>query len=318
MKIGFFGASNIAFKFVAEEFRLNKNFEITAIASTREESGKLFKEKFGGKYFSTYENLIESNSIDAAYVSLPNSMHFPIAYKLLSKGIHCLIEKPLSTTFLQCSKLTEIAQRNNLALVENFQFQHHNQFKFVLETLSNKTLGEIRSVNVRFGFPMFNDINNIRYSKELDGGALFDAGAYIAKVSNILLESSNLNVSSSISKLSKYDVDMFGSCIVSNEKGVAVLGSWGFDNEYACSLDIWLSSGRLFCNRIFTAHSEVDAIVELTIKGKKEIRIFRDNHFAKSIDNFYKTIYSDNYKQKSYADNLLQVKLIEKIRNINN
>ena len=86
--------------------------------------------------------------------------------------------------------------------------------KKIKEIIAEGLIGEIRSVKSYFGFPPFNSLDNIRYSKALGGGSLYDAGAYPIKImqeflgQDIFIASSNL----------KYDpnlkVDIWGGAFI--------------------------------------------------------------------------------------------------------
>ena len=56
--------------------------------------------------------------------------------------------------------------------METFQFQFHSQFKYIKDLIKNNKLGSIRSVDVKFGFPPFQNLKDIRYQKSLNGGSL--------------------------------------------------------------------------------------------------------------------------------------------------
>ena len=113
--------------------------------------------------FSSYAELITSNKIDAVYIALPNSMHFKWAKFALDNNIHVICEKPLTCNLIETQILVELAIKNNLVLMETFQFRFHSQFLKILEIIRNNKIGEIRSLKANFSFPPFVDKNNIRY-----------------------------------------------------------------------------------------------------------------------------------------------------------
>lgn len=56
------------------------------------------------------------NSVEAVTIAVPTPAHFEVAKYFLSNGIHCLVEKPLTTTVEEAEELIELAQRNGLIL----------------------------------------------------------------------------------------------------------------------------------------------------------------------------------------------------------
>ncbi|MCX5778093.1 MAG: Gfo/Idh/MocA family oxidoreductase [Elusimicrobia bacterium] len=52
----------------------------------------------------------------AAIIAVPTPLHYPIAKELLQAGIHCLVEKPFTSTVSEAEELIVIARDNNLVL----------------------------------------------------------------------------------------------------------------------------------------------------------------------------------------------------------
>src|SRR5207248_596994 len=69
--------------------------------------------------------------VDAASVATPTSAHYEIARKLLQRGKHLLIEKPIAENPQHATELAELAARNRLIL----QVGHVERFNPVLSAL---------------------------------------------------------------------------------------------------------------------------------------------------------------------------------------
>ena len=70
----------------------------------------------GSKFeiFSDYRELV--GKVDAVSISSPTPLHYEIAKFFLENKIHCLVEKPITTTLEQADELIEIAAKNDLVL----------------------------------------------------------------------------------------------------------------------------------------------------------------------------------------------------------
>lgn len=64
--------------------------------------------------FEDYQSLF--GLIDAAVIAVPTIRHYEIAHALLSCGIHCLVEKPITDTLAQAEDLVRSASEKNLIL----------------------------------------------------------------------------------------------------------------------------------------------------------------------------------------------------------
>jgi predicted dehydrogenase len=61
-----------------------------------------------------YRDLL--GSIDAAVVATPTRLHHAVGRELLSRGIHCLIEKPLAANLAEAEELVVVARRKGVVL----------------------------------------------------------------------------------------------------------------------------------------------------------------------------------------------------------
>ena len=77
---------------------------------------------------------------------MPNSLHFEWAKKSLENNLHVICEKPLTCNLAEAKVLVDLAKRNNLILIETFQFRFHKQFIKILELIRNDEIGKLKSV----------------------------------------------------------------------------------------------------------------------------------------------------------------------------
>ncbi|TDN82190.1 hypothetical protein DET49_12544 [Salegentibacter sp. 24] len=314
IKIGVLGAANIALRsFVPELKILNNNFDFVGIASRRNPE----QVSFEGKVFKGYESILDKSVLDAIYIPLPNALHFEWVKKSLQKGLHVLVEKSLACNEQEVIELNKIARNSNLVLVENFQFRFHSQLNAILKILDKGTIGDLRIIRSTFCFPPFPDKENIRYNNSLGGGALLDAGAYPLKLSQILM-GNNIYVSSAVlNKKEGFDVDIWGGAFLQQNNGNLFSQiAFGFDNYYQCNLEVIGSKGKLYSNRIFTAKSGFQPVVNLETNqdGLREIQLKEDNHFRNMLLYFYDLITGIRDKNQEYLDNINQSRLLNEIK----
>ena len=69
--------------------------------------------------------------VDAAVIAAPTTLHAALAVPLLKAGIHCLVEKPLAATRVDCESIIGAAQAGNAVL----QVGHIERFNPAIETL---------------------------------------------------------------------------------------------------------------------------------------------------------------------------------------
>lgn len=313
LRIGILGASKVALKNVIPALlEINDLFEIVGV------SGRDYDRTIE---FSKINNLVPikdhdkllNEKLDFVYISLPNALHYPWVIKALNLGLNVVCEKSLGCNFIQVKEMVNLALKKDKFLIEHFQFRFHYQLKKIKHLLSE--LGQVKSIRTSFCIPPFKDINNIRYSKELGGGALLDNGVYVFQLCQQLL-GNKLSVKY-CDLLYNNTIDISGNLVVFDEESkVTVFCSFGFDHVYRCDLEIIGSKGRIFTERIYTAPKD-DKIIIKTEFQEEYNKIFNECELEpdNQIVNLWKYVY-DNFedqvaKKREYDNCLLQAILIE-------
>ncbi|MCX5807673.1 MAG: Gfo/Idh/MocA family oxidoreductase [Proteobacteria bacterium] len=315
--IGVIGCASIADKFVIPAIKsLADQYTLTGIASRNGAKAQRFAAKFDTQAYFSYDSLLKSDQIDAVYIPLPNSMHREWIEKALGHNLHVLVEKSLACTHEEIIHLNILAKRKKLALVENFQFRFHRQLAIIKQIICDGIIGELRCLKSSFGFPPFPDVENIRYQKELGGGALLDAGAYLIKIAQYFLGDDLAVEAASLTFDPEREVDIWGGAYLKQNNGVNFAEiAFGFDNFYQCNLDLWGSKGKIYTNRIFTAPpGYAPEIILETLSGKETIEVEPDNHFENMLRYFHQIIINGTGIEMEYVQNINQGRLIEELR----
>ena len=282
--------------------------EIDLINTTKANS---FMEQYGGNLYTSYEELITSKEIDAVYIPLPPALHFKWAKLALLNNLHVFVEKPSTTSLENTKELVEIARDRKLALHENYMFIFHSQIREIDSVIKSGCLGEIRLIRIDFGFPNRGK-NDFRYNKNLGGGALLDCGGYVLKYADYLLGGDSTIISATLRTKNDYEVDLYGCGTMSNKNNEIVQFSFGMDNDYRCSIEIWGSEASLHSNRILTAPEGFEPTYQIIKNG--EVNIYKmnsDDAFLKSINHFYNCICDENNREENYKTIIKQEILVD-------
>lgn len=331
IRIGIICPSEIAFRRFLPSLQKADEFEYVgvAVASKEEFAGatdeilakeyqkaQTFVDSYRGKIFEGYEAMIASDEIDAIYLPLPPALHFKWAEKALLNNKHVFVEKPSTTCLADTKRLVEFAKERNLALHEDYMFVFHNQLEAINDIVRSGEIGDVRLYRITFGFPR-RDARDFRYNKALGGGALLDAGGYTMKLATILLGGEVKVIVANAGYLEGFEVDIYGSATVTNEKGQVAQVSFGMDNDYRCDLEIWGSAGTLTTGRILTAPTGFAPTY--TLKKNQDIQtgeLPADDAFLKSIQRFGLCVKDDKTRKENYGILLKQQSLIDQYLNL--
>ena len=259
-----------------------------------------FIDQYGGEIVVGYGNLVSSDLIDAAYIPLPPALHHKWAKKALEAGKHVFVEKPSTTSLTDTEDLISIAYEKGLAFHENYMFIYHSQLEEINDVVKRGEIGDVRLYRITFGFPL-RQLNDFRYNKALGGGALLDAGGYCLKYANWLLGGDAHVVTAQANNIEGFEVDMYGSATMVNDKGQIAQLAFGMDNDYRCEIEIWGSKGTITSGRILTAPAGFTP--SYTIKKNQDVEtrpLAADDAFLKSIMRFKECIEDDASRAQEY------------------
>lgn len=317
VKIGVLSTANIAVRSIIPAIiDLPDQFELVGIASRSPQKSEEVAKLFNTKAFNDYDAILKPELLDAVYIPLPNSMHYEWVKKALEVNIHVLVEKSLGCNLQEVQDLNELAESKGLVLLENFQFRFHNQLEFIKEMVESGRIGAMRCLRSSFGFPPFADKDNIRYQAELGGGALLDAAAYPTKIVQLFLGEDLEVAAANLNYEAESSVDIWGGAYLKQKHGNQFAEiAFGFDHFYQCNIELWGSEGKIYTNRIFTAHPEYkpEVIIE-TKQGKEKIELEPDHHFQKMLLYFAGLMQSTDVKSFEYKGNINQARLLDQIK----
>jgi predicted dehydrogenase len=152
--------------------------ELAAVASRTEERAQQYAARWQiPQAYGSYDALLEDPTIEAVYISLPNTMHVEWSIKALEAGKHVLCEKPLTRDPAEVDAAFDAAERADRFLMEAFMWRHHPQTARLGELVREGAVGELRLVRSTFSYSLY-DESNIRLRPDLEGGALMDVGCY--------------------------------------------------------------------------------------------------------------------------------------------
>lgn len=182
VRFGVIGTNFIVDK-VLEAARLDHRFELTAIYSRTQERADEFAKKHNVPHtFTSLEDMLSSNLIDAVYIASPNSLHASQSILCMQHGKHVFCEKPFASNANEVKAMIAAAEKYNVTLMEAMKPTMTPNFSVIKDNL--KEIGTIRKY-----FSCYCQYSS-RYDKlkegvilnafdpSLSNGAVMDLGVY--------------------------------------------------------------------------------------------------------------------------------------------
>jgi predicted dehydrogenase len=295
IRIGVMGCSSFARRAMIPALQECEAMQLVCIASRDGSRAREVATGFGCEAVAGYEALVERDDLDAVYMPLPTGIHEEWCTRALKAGRHLLVEKSFAMDLASAERMLETARENNCLVFENFQFQTHSQWAAIKGCMNSGELGDVHLVRSTFGFPPLPK-DNFRWNKALGGGALLDAGAYMAKVSQQLLGSGLEVLGASCQMDDETGVDTYGEAMFRNASGQVAQVAFGFDYFYQCRVELLGTKGKLSTNRVFTAPPGFEPVLLVEKpEGTEEIRLPADNHYVNMWNWFSSEVQSGEY-----------------------
>ncbi|MFC1770957.1 Gfo/Idh/MocA family oxidoreductase [Candidatus Margulisiibacteriota bacterium] len=133
---------------------------LVAVCDIQETLVKDHQEKYNCQGYTDIEKMLNECQIDAVSIAAPSCFHFEIAKLLINKGIHVLIEKPITDSTDSALKLIELAQKKNIVLTVGHIERFNPAVLKLKELLAKGELGEIISVSTQRISPFPNQIKD--------------------------------------------------------------------------------------------------------------------------------------------------------------
>jgi predicted dehydrogenase len=142
-------------QFHAEKYAQLPAAELVAVVDANGERAAEIGGKLGVAAMTDYQALLDR--VDAVSIVVPTQLHFEVARAFLSRGIHVLLEKPITTNLEEADALIKVAAEQGAV----FQVGHLERFNPVVVAL-NEVLTEprfIESVRIAPFKPRGTDVN---------------------------------------------------------------------------------------------------------------------------------------------------------------
>ena len=223
--------------------------EISEIVSVSSRSAKRAKEVANRnnieRWYGSYEEQLADTDVDAIVNCLPNGMHCEWTIKAAETGKHILCEKPLAISVEECVKMIDAAKANQVILVEAFTHRWNSDLIKARRLVSEGVRGKVQTLEAALCFHVKDPKNNVRFSKSLVGGALWDAGCYAVYAMRFVMDTEPEEVVGMYHDSGNWGVDTSFLGILKFKNGAMGHISANMEQPYRCFITIDGSKGRI-------------------------------------------------------------------------
>ena len=136
------------------------NCELVGLMDVDPERAKAVAKKYGTNAFSDAEALLGEKP-DAVSIVVPTSLHKEVASKFMSKGVSCLVEKPIASTLDEAKEMISISERENTTLMVGHIERFNPAVLKLKEVVREGKLGKILLISTRRVGPIASRIRDV-------------------------------------------------------------------------------------------------------------------------------------------------------------
>ncbi len=142
VNVGFLG-TGIAAGWHLENLVTMQGVKVAALCDTAEGKAAGVAARYGGRPYTGYEEMLDKEDLDALYVCLPPFAHAEQEIAAAERGIHLLVEKPVTLDPEQGRRVAEAIERAGIISSSGYHWRYYNTVDRVQEILAERPIGMV-------------------------------------------------------------------------------------------------------------------------------------------------------------------------------
>lgn len=140
MNIGIIGAGFFGEKH-AQALQQLDDLRLVAACRSNEEALKQFVDRYGGRPYLSYLELLSDPGVDAVVIATPHATHDEIAVAAARSGKHILLEKPMAPDLASCERILESVRAAGVKLALGHVTHFSRAYRTAKEILESGEVG---------------------------------------------------------------------------------------------------------------------------------------------------------------------------------
>ena len=151
VRIGILGAGWFASRRHCPDIVAHREAELTTLCRRNPEQLRQMADAFAVEdTFTDYRAMLDSGLCDGVLVCSPHDLHYEHAKAALERGLHVLLEKPITLNPDEGRRLVALAAEKKLALVVAQNPPYWNHCRYLRDKIEQQALGEIEAVTINW------------------------------------------------------------------------------------------------------------------------------------------------------------------------
>jgi predicted dehydrogenase len=149
LRVGVLGAGWFASRRHIPDILADHCLELAAICRRDKDALQRMADAFHpSAVYTDWQQMVETEMLDIAVISSPHSLHYPMAEATLKRGVHVLLEKPMTIRADHAEALHALAQSRGLYLATAYNPPFWAHCDLLRNRISEGRLGALESISM--------------------------------------------------------------------------------------------------------------------------------------------------------------------------
>ncbi len=293
LRWGLIGASTIAAEHMIGAFRANGG-DAVAVMSTNAERAEGYARRHDiARATTSLKELVESDELDAVYISTTNELHRDQVFAAAIAGKHVLCEKPLALTLPDARAMVDECRKRGVVMGTNHHLRNAATHRAMREAIKQGRIGKPLFARVFHSVYLPAHLQGWRLDRpDAGGGVILDITVHDADTLRFVLDDEPQSVVAMTSHggMGREGLEDGAMGVICFASGLLAQFHDGFTTRYATTgFEVHGEEGSLIGRDCMTQAPKGDILLR-TAAGEERLELDHENLYARSIRLFQEAV----------------------------
>lgn len=316
LKIALVGLGKIAQLMHLPILKKMNNVSITAIADSNKSRLESMAKELGlDTYYQDYSKLLESEEIDAVFITTPTNTHKEIASAFIKKNIPTFIEKPIAISYKETNEIVELAKIHKVPVMVGMNMRYRPDVMLLKSIINSGDIGEIFYIKCGWLSSQSSDSKWFTSKEQAGGGVIFDLGIVILDLALWYLDFPMIDsVTTKNFFLNTKTVEDSSVSMIrcKSEAIISIETSWSIKSEKdSFYIDIFGTKGSASLNPLKIYKKDLNQYIDISANSNENRTLEYKKSFKNELKHFIGAVRKYNPVLSTAENALSRMKIIE-------
>ena len=175
---------------LADAITRTDKIKIVSNFTRSEDKRQAFAEKYGCAPATSYEDVLQDDSIEAIINTTPNNVHLETTRAAAEAGKHVFLDKPIANTVAEGLQIAKACRDTGVVLALGYQRRRQSHFRWIKNEIDAGRFGKLVQAEANISRDRLGqiDLSSWRYQSDgMPGGVMLQIGIHYSDVLEYLM-----------------------------------------------------------------------------------------------------------------------------------